>query len=129
MQTLVQAWEGTHVPVESQVCTTLLLQSTARGVQPVAEHTPDVHPWAQAVPFTQLPAALHVCGTVPLHCFDVGTQEPVHVAAPALLTLHTYGQAPALSHLPVTSQDCGTLPLHCWVPGTQLPEQVPELQT
>jgi hypothetical protein len=63
-----------------------------------------------------------------LHCFDVGTQVPVHVAAPAL-TLQTYEQGPALSQLPVALQDCGTLPLHCWVPGAQLPVQAPALQT
>lgn len=107
---------------------TLLLQSTAPGVQPVVEHTPAVHPLVQAVPLTQLPVALHFCGTVPTHCCELGAQVPVQVAAPAL-TLHTYGQAPALTHLPVTSQDWGTLPLHCWVPGTQLPEQAPAVQT
>jgi hypothetical protein len=130
MQTYWQAEEAlTQLPVESQVRTTLLLQSTAPGVQPVVEHTPAVHPLAQAAPLVQLPVALQVCGTVPLHCCDFGTQVPVHVAAPAL-TLHTYGQAPALTHLPVESQDCGTLPLHCWVPGTQIPEQAPApLQT
>jgi len=63
---------------------------------------PALHAIGQAEPlFAHAPAALHICGWLPVeHCFALGVQVPVQFPAP----LQTYAQAAPLAQLPVGSQ-------------------------
>ena len=80
--------------------------------------------WVHAEPLTHCPVPLHVCGVFPVHCFELGTQLPVHDPA-----LHIYGQTDPDTHRPVASQVCGVLLEHCVESGPQTPVHAPPEQT
>src|SRR5882672_9295980 len=69
------------------------------------------------VPSWNFPSVPQLCGVLPLHCVELGTQDPVH--APPL---HTNGHAgPLLVHCPLFPQVCGWVLEHCFAPGEQVP--------
>jgi hypothetical protein len=76
---------------------------------------------AHAVPFTQVPALLHVWGMFPLQFFALGvhaTQAPLRQTGLAPEQVVPGVQAPA-------TQVWGTLPMHSVWPGAQTPPHAP----
>jgi hypothetical protein len=80
--------------------------------------------WQAVGSFTHVPAAVHVCTVLPMHCLAPGMQA-VHV--PWLQTgLHA---APLFSQSPLALHFWGCVPLHCIEPGVQVPVHMFEVQT
>jgi hypothetical protein len=61
-----QVWTGCHLPVASQRIVCWPEHSTAPGTH-TPEQLPAAHANGHAVPETHWPAALHVCGVLPMH--------------------------------------------------------------
>jgi hypothetical protein len=152
----VQGTAVSHWPHASHVCTPLIdmLHCCAVGVQMGVdghEHAPQVQfvphvcepyelqaceaPAAHAplpthVPSCGIPAALHVCVSVPQlpHATGVllpGMHDPVHAPCE-----QTYGHAAPLSdHVPPSLHCCGCSVLHWAAPGVHAVAQAPAVQT
>jgi hypothetical protein len=76
--------------------------------------------WAQAVPLTQEPLALHVCGMLPLQPFELGEQA---TQLPPRQTGRAPEQALPAVQMPET-QVWGTFPMHSIWPGEHIPVQL-----
>lgn len=98
-----------HVPFASHVWTTVPSQRTSLGehcMQDPSRHSGELP--EQAAPDCHDPAPSHTCGTSPTHCFDVGTQMPVHNPL-----AHPKPHAIVSCQTPLSSHFCAVLPSHC----------------
>jgi hypothetical protein len=97
------------------------LQRLLAGAQ-TPPHTPaPVHTNGQAVPLTQSPAALQLCGILPLHCFWPVVQRVPHTPA-----LQRIGQTVSTQWY-VLSQFRAVSLTQVLSPGLHSPEQAPTL--